>query len=771
MRLKYFFLLVLLQLSNSGIAQIERWYRIPSINATMPIRKVNILPDGEVWIGTFNEGAKKLNGSSWISYTESNSGLSDNDVREISKDSQGNYWIATWNNLSKYTPGTNTWQTFNVSGVSLDILQSVEIDAQDRIWVGTDGGAGAEDGLYLQNTGEFFNAANSALDSNWVTFLETDKDGKIWAGGASIVKIDGTAMTGTTMQSIGFPGNTAATAIAFNSANHIWVACYGGGLGYFNGTSWTMYTATNSGLPENKLWSLTVDREDNVWIGTETRGLVKFDGVNWTVFNTTNSPITNNRINALNCDSLNNIWVAPSYGGLLLFNENGTASVRGNVFYDLNSDNIRQVSEPVAKNAVVSTTTGNFYGATDNNGNYQTNIFYAGAYTLNAHPQHRYVANVTPASVPVTINASFVPLLQDFAVHLQSNINDVSVMLTSYTPPRPGFSATYAVTIKNLGTVPTQNAAVQFNAASPSLVVSATGSPVVSNQTVSWSIPSLGVDESITYEVTTSLPPDIFLMGTTITNTASCTLANDVDGTNNTVELPEIVVGSYDPNDKAVLPKGVGPTGNIPLETDELDYTIRFQNTGTYEAWKVVISDQISPNLDLNTLNTVASSHNCIVSISRDRKVSWTFNNIHLPFSAQDELGSQGFVRFTIKPKQNIASGDVITNLANIYFDYNPPIITNETINTFYVLALDEVNKNHLRIYPNPAKEKFSIMAEPESFPLTVILYDTSGRLIREETLTENKYINIEDLNRGLLIYKILSQTGENVGTGKILVE
>ena len=173
MRIKYFFLLVLLQLSISGNAQIERWYRIPSINATMPIRTVNILPDGEVWLGTYNDGAKKLNGSSWISYTESNSGLSDNDVREISKDSQGNYWMATWNNLSKYTPGTNTWQTFNVSGVSLDILYSVEIDAQDRIWVGTDGGADPEDGLYLHNTGAFYNAANSALDSNWVTFLET----------------------------------------------------------------------------------------------------------------------------------------------------------------------------------------------------------------------------------------------------------------------------------------------------------------------------------------------------------------------------------------------------------------------------------------------------------------------------------------------------------------------------------------------------------------------------------------------------------------------
>jgi fimbrial isopeptide formation D2 family protein len=772
MGMRHIFLLVILQLSLATVAQNE-WYRIPNISSSLAIRNINIMQDGGLWLGTYNNGAMKLAGSNWITYDTSNSGISDNDVREISKDSQGNFWMATWNKLSKYNPTAQTWQNYNISGVSLDILYSVEIDAQDRIWVGTDGGANPEDGLYLQNTGAFYNAANSALDSNWITFLEKDRLGKIWAGGQSIVKIDGTTLTGTTMESIGFPSTSSAMAIGFNSSNHIWVAAYGGGLGYYNGTTWTIYTPANSGLPETSLWSLTVDQNDNVWIGTENSGVVKFDGVNWTIFNTSNSPITSNRIDALNCDSLNNIWIAPTYGGLLVYNQNGPASVKGNVFYDLNSDNIRQTNEPFVKNAIVSTATGNYYGVSDSNGNYKTNILTAGSYTLSAHPERNYVANVSPSTVPLSINESFVPLVQNFAVHLQSNINDVSVIVTPHSPPRLGFSSVYSVTVTNLGTTNAANTAVQFHADNILTIDAVTGNPSITNNLINWTIPSLGIDESITFEVTASVPNDILLMGTYITTSASCTLSNDVDLSNNSITLPEIVVSSFDPNEKDVLPNGVGPAGNIPLDTQQLDYTVHFQNTGTYEAWRVIVSDEISPNLDLNTLKTVASSDAYTVAISRDRKVTWTFNSINLPYASQDELGSQGFVRFTIKPKQGAVYGDVITNKANIYFDYNPPIITNQTTNTFFdfSLGLDELNKKHLVVYPNPANEKFSIKAEQEMFPLTVILYDISGRVLQQNTLNENKYIDTQGLSKGLVVYKILSQGEENVGVGKLLIE
>lgn len=767
---KYSILLFLI--SFCLYSQNEEWYVVPTIPSNMALRKINIMPDGEIWLGSYNDGAKRLVNNSWVTYNEQNSGISDDDVREISKDAEGNYWLTTWNNLSKFNPTNNLWEVFNVTGQSLDILYSIEIDNQGRRWVGTDGGSNSDDGLYLMNTGEFFNAANSPLDSNWITFLDTDLQGKIWAGGKSIVKIDGTNMTGTNMQSIGFPVNTVATAIDFNSSNHIWLAVYDGGIAYFNGLVWTIYTASNSGLPENKIWSLTVDQNDNVWIGTENSGLVRFDGITWTTYNTSNSPITNNRIDALNCDNQNNIWIAPNYGGLIVYNQDGIASVKGNVFYDLNSDNIRQNTEPPVKNAVIALSPGEYYAVTDAEGNYKANILQQGSYTVSAHPQHNYVVDVFPQQVPVNFNATIVPITQNFAVHLESNIKDIAVSATALNVARPGFSTLYSIVVTNAGTVPLENLSVQLQLDNVLSLIQASDNPTINGNTITWTISNLDIGEDKNFELLFMVPANTNLIGNTIGSSISCVLSDDINLSNNNYIISQLIVGSYDPNDKVVTPVGEGSSGNIPLETEFLDYTVRFQNTGTYEAWRVIIKDQISEHLDLTTLKTIASSHDYEITISDDRTISWVFNNINLPYSSMDELRSNGFVRYIISPKQDVAYGDVIHNLANIYFDYNPPIITNETTNTFYdfTLSVDVSNKEILRVYPNPVKENLLIESEKSMFPLKVVLYDQTGKVLQENVLLESGSITIVNHNKGIIYYTIFTSDKKTVGSGKLII-
>src|SRR5690606_38069913 len=57
---------------------------------------------------------------------------------------------------------------------------------------------------------------------------------------------------------------------------------------------------------------------------------------------------------------------------------------------------------------------------------------------------------------------------------------------------------------------------------------------------------------------------------------------------------------------------------------------------------------------------------------------------INLPDSSTNSLGSQGFVKFglNILPTTNTLA--TIENNASIYFDFNPPIITNTTLTTLY---------------------------------------------------------------------------------------
>jgi hypothetical protein len=105
--------------------------------------------------------------------------------------------------------------------------------------------------------------------------------------------------------------------------------------------------------------------------------------------------------------------------------------------------------------------------------------------------------------------------------------------------------------------------------------------------------------------------------------------------------------------------------------------TIRFQNTGNAPAINVNIEDTLDSRLDWNTFKMISSSHHCTVLTKEGRNRLWRFNAINLPDSVFDERGSHGFITFSIKPKLTVGIGEVISNKADIYFDYNLPVTTN----------------------------------------------------------------------------------------------
>jgi uncharacterized repeat protein (TIGR01451 family) len=137
-----------------------------------------------------------------------------------------------------------------------------------------------------------------------------------------------------------------------------------------------------------------------------------------------------------------------------------------------------------------------------------------------------------------------------------------------------------------------------------------------------------------------------------------------------------VVSGSFDPNDKMGYPLGV--TDNHFIQPNEnLQYVIRFQNTGTDTAHTVVIRDTLDMNLNFYSLVNGVASHPHEFSISSEGVVEWEFSNIMLPDSNVNELASHGFVTFQVKQKPDLPDGTTITNKAGIYFDFNQAIITN----------------------------------------------------------------------------------------------
>ncbi len=236
-------------------------------------------------------------------------------------------------------------------------------------------------------------------------------------------------------------------------------------------------------------------------------------------------------------------------------------------------------------------------------------------------------------------------------------------------------------------------------------------------------------------------------------------------------------VGSYDPNDKQGFPLGVGADHMIPQE-QEIEYLVRFQNTGTYAATNVIVLDTLDASLDVSTLRPGSSSHPYEMHVLGSGVLQFVFENIMLPDSNANEPGSHGFFQFAIQPKAGLQDGTVIKNEAAIYFDFNLPVITNQTRHTLGSQFLNVSNVSlrpglALEVFPNPASRTatFSIQsARPNTGLLR--LYDLRGALVRTLEFDHNQFeLDVKDLQPGLYFFRLDSTNGEALAAGKLVVQ
>ena len=236
--------------------------------------------------------------------------------------------------------------------------------------------------------------------------------------------------------------------------------------------------------------------------------------------------------------------------------------------------------------------------------------------------------------------------------------------------------------------------------------------------------------------------------------------------------------GAYDPNDKQVSPAGIGDEHLVPPNR-QLDYLIRFQNTGTDTAFTVVIVDTLSVHLDAGSIIPGTSSHPYTFEYAEDRVVRFTFNNIMLPDSNVNQTASNGFVKFKINQQEDNPDGTRIENSAAIYFDFNEPVITNTTFLTVGEKIFEVVNaaqEVHLegvgvKVYPIPATEQVTF--ELYGLQLSggrLLLYDQLGRLVAKQQIGQSKFeYDCSDLIPGIYWYQV-STADQLIVTGKLIV-
>lgn len=389
--------------------------------------------------------------------------------------------------------------------------------------------------------------------------------------------------------------------------------------------------------------------------------------------------------------------------------------VTGRVYADLNGNDLFDSGDFPLAHAMINATPQSDFSFTFANGEYFMNFSdTTGTYDLQVQSMPYWSVTTDSLFYHLAIDNQFVSRDSlDFGLQPTQLINNVPTELVGGFP-RCNSTINYWVDLHNIGTtVPSGIIDLELD---PQITFfSSTSTPdSVVGQHIYWHYDSLLYFEHEQLRIYVGTP-DFQSIGDTLLSYVSVT-ANSVgaDFAIFTDTLSQLLVCAYDPNDKTVTPRGTGLPGYIEASTEWLEYTVRFQNTGNDTSVHVVIKDQLDSDFNRNSFELLAFSHSPEVTSDQNGMLTIRFNNIMLPDSNVNELASHGFVRYRIRLRDNLPIGTEITNNAFIYFDQNPAVITNSTLNTIYICFPAVINP----ITEDPVCVQESSFQLPEAIPV-----------------------------------------------------
>lgn len=419
-------------------------------------------------------------------------------------------------------------------------------------------------------------------------------------------------------------------------------------------------------------------------------------------------------------------------------------SVEGYVYKDENANGVKDPDEIPLINQIVYTTPDTLYAVTDTTGKFHMNIFETGSYDLKMNLP-LYWDLIDPASYSILFDETVAGTTitgQDFRLDYTEPVTDVQTTVLQLGDVIPGFNTNSAAIVNNFGNQVTDAGTVYFHHPSLLTYLGGTAYAGYTDTILSYDYDALnpyGVHTTWAhFEVSTDLESgdSVVYLGETTP------VAEDMDPFNNYDTLRLVVRSSFDPNHKSVSPAGVGEEGFIDYETEWLTYTIQFQNLGTAPAHFVYVVDTLDAFLDMMSIQMIAAKHNYTMEMSSPGILKWKFDDINLPDSTSDPEGSIGYVCFKIKIKDAATIGDLIQNNASIYFDYNPPVVTNtakSTLTDFIETVTEQEQNETIALYPNPVSGNTFYLTADESLQNAAWkITDLTGKLICTGILKDN---------------------------------
>jgi signal transduction histidine kinase/ligand-binding sensor domain-containing protein len=300
-------------MDNSGIlgrGQLPFTFRLWQREQGLPQNLVRALAqtrDGYIWVGS-DDGVSRFDGVRFVSFGLPE-GFQAGPVQALLGDSSGTLWIGSvGRGLGRWQNGQFTSFTIK-NGLPADSVEALAEDSQGRLWIGTEGGLAVWSNGRLTEAG-----AARDLSGKPITALFNDARGTMWIGarGAGVFVLrDGQLAA---LRDTGYDQLLQdPRCLLVDHDGRLWIGAGDGSVLCRQGDQWRLYRLPRH-LVRHYISALAEDPEGTVWAGSVSEGLFQFRHGKLVAINAS-SGMSDNLVEALLVDREGKLWVG-THGGL-----------------------------------------------------------------------------------------------------------------------------------------------------------------------------------------------------------------------------------------------------------------------------------------------------------------------------------------------------------------------------------------------------------------------------------------------------------------------
>lgn len=509
--------------------------------------------------------------------------------------------------------------------------------------------------------------------------------------------------------------------------------------------------------------------------------IIKWNGSKWETLGDLNLPavrfIKNFR---------NNLYVT---GGFVNFRrirlnriaeyDKDLALISGRAYYDQNNNCKFDAGEKPLVKQVIRLFNGIVVTYTDREGIYTFAVPKSGTYSINALPRKYFtLSSCNPTQYLFTPNNNNQIIdSADFAFRLDETIEDVSVKILPNAGHRfrRGFTELYTLTYKNNGGKFISNGKIRLKLDDSLQGFVAIPPPSsVNNGVAEWDYNNLlqGAERTIFFRGKVSSQNT-----QKISFAAEAVSTNDAFAEDNFDTLDQKVEDAANLGGKFIFPEPKdGDTITIfpKAGQQEVEYLIRFENKTDDTVRQVIVIDTIDLNLSLEYIQELGASHPYTTQVVNlppqlgKGVLIWTFDNINLPpnpTQSNDFVENRGHIRFKVRLNSQIEKGVLVTNKADVIYDFADYESTNHVF-----CKVDDLLSNgntptqlpSFTVYPNPVNNQLTIQLDEED-TYTLNILDMQGKQVMPPATFngKKKQINVSPLANGIYYIGIVGEKGQ----------